>query len=147
MKIALASDHGGFLLKEEIKSFLLAKNHEVIDCGTYNQESCDYSAYALICAKKVANNECENGILVCTSGEGVMIAANKVNGIRCGLVYNLDTAHLIKEHNDCNMMSLGAKFINKEDALLYVETFLNAKFEEGRHTRRVDIIKDYEKNK
>ncbi len=144
MKIALASDHGGYLLKEEIKNHLLKNNYEICDVGTYSLTSCNYSEFALLCATKVANKECDYGIVICTTGEGVTISANKVKGIRCGLIYNLETASLIREHNDCNMMALGAKFVSKEEALKYVDIFLNTDFLKGRHEKRVQIIKDYE---
>lgn len=144
MKIAIGSDHGGFLLKEKIKQYLIEKGNDVFDVGTDSEESCAYSEFALKCAKKVANKETEYGILVCSSGEGIMIAANKVKGIRCGLVYNTEVARLIREHNNCNMMSLGAKFVSESDALNYVNIFLNTAFQEGRHLKRIEIITDYE---
>ena len=142
MKLSLGCDHGGYLLKEEIKTYLLSLGHEVVDCGTNSLDSCNYPVFARAAAKKVASKECELGILVCTSGEGVSMTANKVKGVRCGLVYNIDVAHLIREHNDANMMSIGAKFTSLETAKEYVDTFLNAKFEGGRHVLRVQLIEE-----
>ena len=142
MKLSLGCDHGGYLLKEEIKTYLLSLGHEVVDCGTNSLDSCNYPVFARAAAKKVASKECELGILVCTSGEGVCMTANKVKGVRCGLVYNVDVAHLIREHNDANMMAIGAKFTSLETAKEYVDTFLNAKFEGGRHVLRVQLIEE-----
>ena len=142
MKLSLGCDHGGYLLKEEIKTYLLSLGHEVVDCGTNSLDSCNYPVFARAAAKKVASKECELGILICTSGEGVGMTANKVKGGRCGLVYNIDVAHLIREHNDANMMAIGAKFTSLETAKEYVDTFLNAKFEGGRHVLRVQLIEE-----
>ena len=142
MKLSLACDHGGFLLKEEIKNHLINKGHEVIDCGTNSLDSCDYPIFARKAALLVANQECDLGIVVCTSGEGVCMTANKVKSIRCGLVYNNEVASLIRVHNNANMMALGAKYISTSDALQYVDTFLNSEFDGGRHIRRVDLIEE-----
>ena len=142
MKISLACDHGGYVLKEDIKNYLTSKGYEVFDCGTNSTESCDYPIFARKAALLVANKECELGIVVCTSGEGVCMTANKVKSVRCGLVYNNEVASLIRVHNNANMMALGAKYITKEEALQYVETFLNSEFEGGRHIRRVDLIEE-----
>ncbi len=147
MKIYIGSDHGGFLLKEEIKKYLISKDYEVEDVGTNSLESCDYSTFAIECALKVASTKNSKGILICTTGEGVMIAANKVNGIRCGLVYNEEVAKLIREHNNCNMMSLGAKYTSKEVAIKYIDIFLSTPFAFGRHERRVKYIEDFENKK
>lgn len=140
MKISLASDHGGFLLKEEIKKHLLTKGYEVVDFGTDSLSSCDYPLFSKKAAEAVSQKDCEYGIVVCTSGEGVCMTSNKVKGIRCGLVYNEEVAKLIRLHNNANMMALGAKFINKEEALHYVDIFLTTDFEGGRHLRRVEMI-------
>ena len=142
MKLSLACDHGGYVLKEQVKSFLLNEGYEVIDCGTNSLESCNYPIFSRDAAKKVASHECELGIVICTSGEGVCMTANKIKGIRCGLVYNNEVAHLIREHNNANMMSLGAKYVSYEDAITWIKTFLNASFEGGRHTLRVDLIEE-----
>ena len=142
MKLSLACDHGGYLLKEQVKSFLLNEGYEVIDCGTNSLESCNYPVFARAAAKKVASKECELGIVICTSGEGVCMTANKIKGVRCGLIYNNEVAHLIREHNNANMMALGAKYVSYEDAITWIKTFLNASFEGGRHTLRVDLIEE-----
>ena len=145
MKIAIGSDHGGFLLKEELKNYLLQKNYEVIDVGTHSTDSCHYPEFAIKCAKLVSEKECQFGIVVCTTGEGVVMAANKIKGIRAGLAYNSDVARLMREHNDANVMTFGAKYISSEEAKKCVDEFLNAKFLEGRHAIRVQMIKDLDK--
>ena len=142
MKLSLACDHGGYLLKEQVKEFLLNEGYEVIDCGTNSLDSCNYPVFARAAAKKVASKECELGIVICTSGEGVCMTANKIKGVRCGLIYNNEVAHLIREHNNANMMALGAKYVSYEDAITWIKTFLNASFEGGRHTLRVDLIEE-----
>ncbi len=145
MKIALASDHGGYAAKEELKKYLLVLGHEVLDEGTTSCESCDYPLFAKKAAEDVSTGKAEKGILVCTSGEGVAITANKIDGIRCGIAYNDEVARLIVEHNDCNMVAFGAKYMEIRDILNRSEIFLNATFEGGRHARRVDQIKALEK--
>ena len=142
MKLSLACDHGGYLLKEQVKEFLLKEGYEVIACGTNSLESCNYPVFARAAAKKVASKECELGIVICTSGEGVCMTANKIKGVRCGLIYNNEVAHLIREHNNANMMALGAKYVSYDDAITWIKTFLNASFEGGRHTLRVDLIEE-----
>ena len=140
MKIALGCDHGGFQRKEEIKEHLLAKGYNVIDCGTYSLESCDYPIFGNRVAKQVAAKEADYGVLVCTSGEGIMMAANKVHGIRCGIGYNDEVAALMRQHNNANVIAFGAKFMEKDDVLRRVDIFLNTEFEGGRHERRVNLI-------
>lgn len=140
MKIAVGCDHGGLELKNAIKEHLEKLDYEVIDVGTYTKDSVNYPVYGENCAKKVANHEAEFGILVCTSGEGIMIAANKVQGIRCGVGYNDDVARLIRQHNNANMISFGQAFTDTNDALRRVDIFLNTKFEGGRHQVRVDMM-------
>ncbi len=140
MKIAIGSDHAGFARKEEVKEHLIKKGYEVIDVGTYSLESCDYPIFGLECAKLVASKEAEFGVLVCSSGEGIMMAANKVNGVRCGLAYNDDVARLIRQHNNANMIAFGATFMNKDEVLKRVDIFLSTPFEGGRHERRVNEI-------
>ena len=144
LKIALGSDHGGFAYKEAIKKHLEGK-YEVVDVGTYNEDSCHYPEFGIKAAELVANKECEFGILVCTSGEGIMMSANKVKGIRCGVGYNDDVAMFMRLHNDANMIAFGQKFMELEDVLRRVDIFLSTKFEGGRHAERVKIITDYEK--
>lgn len=142
MRIALGCDHGGYLLKESIKAYLLNKGYEVIDEGTNSMDSCDYPFYAHAAAKKVAIKECEFGIVVCTTGEGVCMSANKEKGVRCGLVYNSDVARLIRQHNNANMMALGAKYVSFEEAKQYIDLFLSTEFEGGRHIARVEKIEN-----
>ncbi len=145
MKISVGSDHAGYLIKEEIKNHLINKGYEVIDVGTNSLESCDYPLFGHKCAQLVANKEVDFGILVCSSGEGIMIAANKVDGVRAGIGYNDDVTRLLRQHNDANIISFGASFMSKEDILRRVDIFLNTDFEGGRHARRVDEIKSLEK--
>lgn len=137
MKISIASDHGGFLLKEELIKYLVELEHEVIDCGTYSQDSCDYPDFAEKAAGLVSTGEVERGIVVCTTGEGVCICANKVKGVRCGLIYNEEVASLTREHNNVNMISIGARFTPVEVAKKYVDLFLSVEFAGGRHENRV----------
>lgn len=140
MKISLASDHAGYAYKEEIKKYLEKKGYELVDCGTYSLESCDYPIFAKEAAKKVANKEVDFGILVCSSGEGIAIAANKVKGVRAGIAYNDDVARLMRQHNNANMIAFGASFMKLEDVLKRVDIFLATDFEGGRHERRVNEI-------
>ncbi len=139
-QIALACDHGGFILKEDVKAYLESKGYQVIDFGTNSTESCNYPEFAKKAAEFVSKHEGSKGIVICTTGEGVMMTANKVKGIRCGLVYNEDVASLIVRHNKANMMSLGAKYTTKEQAYRYIDIFLSSEFEGGRHQIRVDMI-------
>ncbi len=145
MKISIGSDHGGFLLKEEIKKYLLNKGFEVVDVGTYSIESCHYPEFTIKSAELVSKGECQFGIGVCTTGEGVVMTANKIKGIRAGIAYNKDVARLMREHNDANFIVFGAKYTSLEEAIERIEEFLNAKFLEGRHSVRVQMIKDLEK--
>ena len=145
MKLAIASDHGGFDLKEEVKEYLIKKGIDVIDVGTYSKDSCHYPEFAVKCAKKVQSGECQFGIIVCTSGEGVAIAANKIKGIRAGIGYNATVSRLMREHNDANVITLGAKFTTFKQAVTRIEAFLKAEFQGGRHATRVQMINDLEK--
>ena len=146
LKIAVGSDHGGLLYKDKIKEHLLAQGCSVIDVGTNSLESCHYPTFGIEAAKRVASGECDYGIVVCTSGEGIMIAANKVKGIRCGLAYNDQVAELMREHNDANMIAFGQKFMELDDVIRRVDIFLSTPFAGGRHQTRVDIITDAENN-
>lgn len=144
MKIAFACDHGGIIVKNVILEHLRKKGYEVIDCGTFSSESCHYPEFAHLAATKVKEGEAEKGILVCSSGEGVAIVANKVKGIRCGIGYNDEVSHLIVEHNHANMIAFGAKFMSQEDILRRIDIFLGAKEEHGRHDIRVRMIEKFE---
>lgn len=145
MKIALGSDHAGFNQKNKIKEHLINKGYEVIDVGTNSLDSCDYPIFGIAAANEVASGNAEYGILVCSSGEGIMMSANKVKGIRCGIGYNDDVARLTREHNNANMIAFGATFMNDEDVIRRVNIFLNTEFAGGRHARRVGEIVDAEK--
>lgn len=140
MKIAMACDHGGLELKETIKAHLTQRGFEVEDFGTYSKDSCDYPDYARPAAEAVASGACERGILVCTTGIGVSITANKVKGIRCALLSDPVSARLTRQHNDTNMMALGQGFVGPMLALQIVDIWLDTAFEGGRHQRRVDKI-------
>ncbi len=140
MRIALGSDHGGYLYKKELCAFLKEKGYEVIDCGTDSTDSCDYPDFAYAAASLIKDGKADRGIVVCTSGEGVAIAANKVKGIRCGLCYNDEVSYLIRRHNDCNMVAFSAKFFPLEDVKRWTTNFLETEFEGGRHIRRVNKI-------
>ena len=138
--ISIASDHGGFALKEEIKELLTSKGLEVEDFGCYNTDSCDYPDFAEAAARAVSSGKCEKGIVVCTTGIGVSITANKVKGIRCALCSDAFSAEMTRRHNDSNMLAIGAGVVGKNLALRIVETFLDTELEGGRHQRRVDKI-------
>ncbi len=140
MKIALGCDHGAYPLKEHLKEYLTAQGHEVVDCGTTSAESCDYPVFGKAAAQKVAQGECRRGIVLCTTGIGISIAANKVPGIRCALCRDLLSAQLCRRHNDANMMALAGGFTGFFEAERMVDAFLTTEFEGGRHQRRVDLI-------
>lgn len=140
MKIAVGSDHGGLELKNAIKEHLEKLGHEVIDVGTYTKESCHYPIFGKAVANKVAAKECEYGVVVCTSGEGISMAANKVKGVRCGIAYNDEVARLMRQHNNANVIAFGQKYTTTEEGLRRVDIFLNTEFEGGRHQTRVDML-------
>ena len=145
MKIAIGSDHGGYELKEGLKQYLANKGFDMVDVGTYSTQSCDYPEFGAKCAKLVADGECTYGIVVCTTGEGIVMAANKVKGVRAGLAYNVEVARLMREHNDANVIGFGAKFTTLEEACERTDTFLNTEFAGGRHAIRVEMINKLEK--
>ena len=138
--IALASDHGGYELKEAVKAELIAQGYECKDFGTYSTESCHYPEFAAAAARSVASGECEKGIVICTTGIGISITANKVKGIRCALCGDPLSAELTRRHNDANMLAMGAGIIGPNLAERIVDAFLSAQFEGGRHARRVNLI-------
>jgi len=140
MKIAIGCDHGGFELKEQLRRYLSANGHEVIDCGTDSVESVHYPVFAKMVAKNVLSGRAEFGIVICTTGEGVSITANRFKGIRCGIAYNDEVTRLMRAHNNANIISFGARFISLEDAIKRVNIFLTTKFEGGRHQVRVEMI-------
>lgn len=145
MKIAIGSDHGGFLLKEDLKKYLLDNGFDVEDVGTYSQDSCHYPEFAIKCANLVSEGKCRFGVIVCTTGEGVTMAANKIKGIRAGLAYNPDVARLMREHNDANVIAFGAKYLSSQEAIMMLNEFLKAEFLKGRHEIRVNMIKNLDK--
>lgn len=145
MRIAIGSDHGGVDQKNEVVKYLKDKGFEVVDVGTYSHDSCHYPLYGAEVARKVASKECDFGIVICTSGEGICIAANKIKGIRCGIGYNDEVSRLMRQHNDANVISFGAKFMETKDVLRRIDIFLSTQFEGGRHQTRVDMISELEK--
>ena len=145
MKIAVGCDHGGLEYKNEIAKHLESKGFEVVDVGTYSLDSCHYPVFGAEVARKVSSGECRFGVVVCTSGEGISIAANKIKGVRSGIAYNDDVARLMRQHNDANVIAFGQKFMKLEDVLRRVDIFLSTEFEGGRHQTRVDMISDLEK--
>lgn len=140
MKIALASDHAGFRYKEAIKSHLQNRGHEVADFGTDSPESVDYPDYIRPAAEAVARGECVCGVVLGGSGNGEAISANKVRGIRCGVVWNTESARLTKLHNDANVIALGERMMDEATALAAVDTWLQTSFEGGRHITRIEKI-------
>ena len=138
--MVLASDHAGFNLKEEIKKFLIKKRKEVLDLGTKNAKSVDYPDYAHLLSRKMKNNKNQLGILICGSGTGMSMAANKHKNIRAALCYDTKSAKLSRLHNNANVMTIGSRLIKKKVALKCVDTFLNTNFDGGRHIRRVKKI-------
>lgn len=144
MKLAIGSDHGGFRLKEAIKTYLLVHDYEVTDFGTESEDSCDYPDFALPVAEAVAKGEYDRGILICGTGIGIGIVANKVKGVRAALCHDTFSAEACRNHNDANILTMGERIVGEGLALKIVETFLNSDFEGGRHQRRVDKIKALE---
>ena len=142
--IAIASDHGGYALKEHIKAYLAAKGITCEDFGTYSTDSCDYPVFGKAAAEAVASGKCETGIVICTTGIGISIAANKVKGIRCALCSDSLTAEMTRRHNNSNVLAMGAGIVGPNLAERIVDTFLNTEFEGGRHERRVNMIMEIE---
>ena len=140
MKIAVASDHGGFALKEKVKEHLIERGFDVEDLGTHSEESVDYPVYGKACGEAVASGKADLGVVVCGTGIGISIAANKVKGIRCGLCTSVEMAHLTKQHNIANILALGGRTTEPELALKIVDEWLDTEFEGGRHQRRVDML-------
>jgi ribose 5-phosphate isomerase B len=147
MRIAIGSDHAGFELKEEIKKHIEKLGHEYKDFGTFGKESVDYPDFASKVAKAVSKKIYDRGILICGSGIGMSMCANKVPGIRAALCYSIETAKLSRKHNDANVLTLGARLTNPKLAKKIVEVWLQTEFEGGRHKRRVDKIMEMEKER
>lgn len=138
--IALGSDHGGFDLKERVKAYLDREGIPYQDYGCHSKESCDYPVFGKAAAEAVASGVCEKGIVICTTGIGISIAANKVQGIRCAHCADSLEAEMTRRHNDANMLAIGAGFTGKNLAERMVEVFLSTDFEGGRHERRVNKL-------
>ena len=145
MKIGIGNDHSAVELKAEIIGFLKEKGYEIVDFGTNSTESCDYPIYGEKVARAVAAGEVEKGILICGTGLGISLAANKVEGIRAVVCSEPFTAKMSRAHNNCNILALGARVVGAELAKMIVDTWLSTEFEGGRHQRRVDMIMDIEK--
>ena len=139
-KICIASDHGGFSLKENIKDYLLNKDISIIDLGPLVNKTVDYPDYAKKLAHRIKSKKSDAGIPVCGSGKGMAISANKIKTIRAAVCYNLKSTRLSREHNNANIIALGARLTNKKLSLKLVEIFLKTKFEGGRHLKRVNKI-------
>lgn len=137
MKIAIASDHGGYELKEQIKDYFLNKSNPLTDLGTYSLQSVDYPDYAAIMAECLLKGNAELGILICGTGIGISIAANRYKGIRAALIYSKEVAELAKRHNNANVLVFGGRTMKYEDVIQNIEIFLNATFEGGRHENRL----------
>lgn len=141
MKISIACDHGAYMLKNKVAQHLKDQGHEVVDFGTNGPESCDYPDFAAQAARAVADGTCEKGIVLCTTGIGVSITANKVHGIRCALLSDVLSAKMTRLHNDTNMMALGAGIVGENLALEIVDTWVSTPFSgEPRHQRRIDKV-------
>ena len=144
MKIAIGADHAGFVLKESLRRKLLGEGHEVMDFGTNSAESCDYPDFAQAVGREVAAQRCDRGILVCYTGIGMAIAANKVSGVRAAPAQCDEEVRLTRQHNDANVLTLGAHLVNEQRASELVDLFLNTEFQGGRHARRVAKITQLE---
>ena len=146
MRIAIGCDHGAYLLKNKVADHLSKAGYEVVDFGTNGPESCDYPDFAAAAARAVASGECEKGIVLCTTGIGVSITANKIKGIRCALLSDVLSAKMTRLHNDTNMMALGAGIVGENLALEIVDTWISTPFSgEPRHQRRIDKVMALEK--
>jgi ribose 5-phosphate isomerase B len=140
MKIALGTDHAGFVYKEKVKALLTSLDHEVKDCGTFNEDPVDYPLFIRPAAEAVARGECDRGIVFGGSGNGEAMTANKVHGVRCALGWSEESARLSRQHNDANVLSLGQRLIPEDLALKIVRIWLETPFEGGRHERRVALL-------
>ena len=143
--IAIGSDHGGYQLKEEIKKYLEEKDIKYVDCGSFSEERVDYPDIAKAVAKKIQKKECNEGILICRSGIGMSIVANKFKGIRCAKCDNEEEAKFSRMHNNSNVLALGADYINVSEAICIVRAWIATEFQGGRHEERIKIIEEIEK--
>ena len=144
MKIAVACDHGGFRLKNVLINEMESQGYEVIDFGTYDEESCDYPDYAVKAARAVSSGECDKGVVVCGTGIGVSMTANKVKGIRCALVHDVFSAKATRAHNDSNMLAMGQRVIGEGLAVEILNAWLHTDFEGGRHEQRIKKLMNLE---
>lgn len=144
MKIAIAADHAGFALKEKLRQRLAGEGHEVADFGTGSAESCDYPDFAQPVGREVAEGRADRGILVCSTGIGMAMAANKIDGVRAAPAQSDDEVRFTREHNDANVLTLGAKYLEEPRAMELIEIFLHTEFAGGRHARRVAKISQLE---
>ena len=145
MKIGIGNDHAAVEMKMQIKEFMEGLGHEVVNYGVDTPESCDYPEIGERVGNAVASGEVDCAVLICGTGVGISIAANKVNGVRAAVCSDTTTAHLVKEHNNANIIAFGARIVGVETAQDIVKTYLEAEFMGGRHERRVDMISDIEK--
>lgn len=145
MKISIGCDHTAFDLKNQLIDYLSSLGHSVKDCGTFSKESCDYTDYGILVGKDIVNHNADKGIVICSTGIGMSIIANKIKGIRCALVHTIEEAGLTREHNDSNCIALAAKYTSFESAKEIVKVWLDTPFSNGeRHIRRINKIKQYE---
>lgn len=144
MKIAVGADHAGYALKERLLEKLKAEGHDVVDYGTHSTESTDYPDFAAAVGRAVVKQEAEKGLLVCASGVGMSIAANKIHGVRAALGTNIDEVSYTRRHNDINVLAIGAKYTDEPTAAAMLDTFLTTGFEGGRHSRRIEKINKLE---
>ncbi len=147
MKIAIAADHAGFALKQSLRQRLEGAGHQVVDFGPNSEQSCDYPDFAQPVARDVAQGRSDRGILVCSTGIGMSMAANKIRGVRAAVAHSEDAVRLTREHNDANVLTLGARYLDDETAARLVEIFLNTEFAGGRHARRVAKIAQLEEER
>lgn len=146
MKIAFACDHGGFEVKEKVIKHLQELGHNVQDFGTFSSDSCDYPDFAFPCCKSIIDKKNEVGVLICGTGIGMSICANKVKGIRCAHVNDAFSAEMTRRHNNTNVIALGARIATLEEIISYIDIFLTTPFDGGRHLGRVEKITNYENN-
>lgn len=144
MKIAIGCDHGGFALKKDVVDFLKSRDYEIVDCGTNSTESVDYPIFGEKVARLVASGKCDKGIVMCGTGIGISIAANKVKGIRCALCHDENTATMTAMHNNSNVLAVGGRVVSPEMAVKIVKAWLDTPFEGGRHINRINLITDIE---
>ena len=146
-KIIIGSDHGGFTLKTKITNHLQANGYEVLDIGTFSEESCDYPDIAYTVSEKISSGEFNRGILICKTGIGVSICANKSKGVRAALCTSVNQAKMSRKHNDSNVLALSAQFCSKENSIQICDEWLNTNFEGGRHKKRINKISEFENRK